>query len=203
MERSHAKGRQAEIPTTRDDPVIGRFLSVDPHDTSYPELNPYHYVGNNPLRFIDPTGMDSVDTQNADVTDALKVAPIVIDWEAIGAFLLKGVRALSLVGVALLMTASECETCLNGEVNTDHRDIDNADNPTEFPEKVDDWNPPSGVNETTADEKTNGNNRQWKDENGKIVRRWDKKGRPNGKERGPHWHDSHGNKVKPGGGLIK
>jgi len=45
--------------------------------------------------------MDSVETQNADVTDILKVAPIVIDWDAIGAFLLKGEKALSLVGVAL------------------------------------------------------------------------------------------------------
>ncbi len=60
MERSHAKGRQAEIPTTRDDPAIGRFLSVDPHASSYPSLTPYHYVGNNPLVFVDPTGMDSV-----------------------------------------------------------------------------------------------------------------------------------------------
>jgi len=41
LERSHAKGRQAEIPTTRDEPNIGRILSVDPHGSSYPELNPY------------------------------------------------------------------------------------------------------------------------------------------------------------------
>jgi len=54
LERSHAKGRQAEIPTTRDDPAIGRFLSVDLHGLFFPDLNPYHYAGNNPMRFIDP-----------------------------------------------------------------------------------------------------------------------------------------------------
>jgi len=42
------------------DPKIGRFLSVDPHADSYHDLTPYHYVGNNPLVFVDPTGRDSV-----------------------------------------------------------------------------------------------------------------------------------------------
>ena len=43
------------------DPSIGRFISVDPHADSYPSLTPYHYCGNNPLRFLDPTGMDTVE----------------------------------------------------------------------------------------------------------------------------------------------
>lgn len=41
------------------DAGIGRFLVPDPHADSYPSLTPYHYCGNNPLTFIDPTGMDS------------------------------------------------------------------------------------------------------------------------------------------------
>jgi len=36
------------------DPVIGRFLQIDP---MLQYSSPYTYVGNNPLAFIDPTGM--------------------------------------------------------------------------------------------------------------------------------------------------
>jgi YD repeat-containing protein len=34
-----------------------RFLSVDPMADKYPRMNPYHYTLNNPIRYIDPTGM--------------------------------------------------------------------------------------------------------------------------------------------------
>jgi RHS repeat-associated protein len=40
------------------DPVIGRWSTVDPQAESYYSWSPYHYVANNPLKFIDPTGMD-------------------------------------------------------------------------------------------------------------------------------------------------
>ena len=56
MERSYAKGRQAEIPTTRDDPAIGRWGSVDPLFFKYPAYSPYNYVLNNPVKFNDPDG---------------------------------------------------------------------------------------------------------------------------------------------------
>lgn len=40
------------------DPVLGRFLSADPHidGTDLQAFNRYTYVGNNPLTFTDPTG---------------------------------------------------------------------------------------------------------------------------------------------------
>ncbi len=44
------------------DPVIGRFMSPDPVVTQIGDSqrgNPYSYVNNNPLTFIDPTGMSS------------------------------------------------------------------------------------------------------------------------------------------------
>jgi RHS repeat-associated protein len=41
------------------DSRIGRFLTNDPHASHYSNLNPYHYCGNNPIAYIDPTGMDS------------------------------------------------------------------------------------------------------------------------------------------------
>ena len=45
------------------DPVLGRFLSADtivPEPTNPQDLNRYSYVRNNPLRYTDPTGHNSV-----------------------------------------------------------------------------------------------------------------------------------------------
>ncbi len=42
------------------DSRIGRFLTNDPHASHYSNLNPYHYCGNNPIAYIDPTGMDTI-----------------------------------------------------------------------------------------------------------------------------------------------
>jgi RHS repeat-associated protein len=39
------------------DPVIGRFTSRDPLTAKMPGWNPYHYSFNNPIRFVDPTGL--------------------------------------------------------------------------------------------------------------------------------------------------
>jgi len=39
------------------DPAIARWLSVDPLTNQDPSISPYVYCANNPLKFIDPTGM--------------------------------------------------------------------------------------------------------------------------------------------------
>ena len=40
------------------EPAIGRFTSVDPLAEKYYSISPYAYVGNNPIKRIDPTGMN-------------------------------------------------------------------------------------------------------------------------------------------------
>lgn len=40
------------------DPVFGRFTTPDPLSEKYYHLSPYAYCASNPLRYIDPTGME-------------------------------------------------------------------------------------------------------------------------------------------------
>ncbi len=40
------------------DPSIGRFTGIDPKATKYASISSYHYSGNNPIMFNDPTGAD-------------------------------------------------------------------------------------------------------------------------------------------------
>jgi RHS repeat-associated protein len=52
-------GRSRRVLARNYDPLIGRFMQVDPHYFNYTDMTPYAYVGNNPLIYTDPTGMDS------------------------------------------------------------------------------------------------------------------------------------------------
>jgi len=45
-----------------DKTIGGRFWSQDPLATAVPEMTTYHYAANNPLSFIDPTGMSNEKT---------------------------------------------------------------------------------------------------------------------------------------------
>ncbi len=67
-ERYKFTGKERDTETNYDyfgaryyDSNLGRFLTVDPHSDLYPNLSPYIYCGNNPLGYIDPTGMDSTE----------------------------------------------------------------------------------------------------------------------------------------------
>ena len=40
-------------------PDLSLWLSVDPMSDKYPNLSPYNYCAWNPLRLIDPNGMDT------------------------------------------------------------------------------------------------------------------------------------------------
>jgi len=54
-----------ELKMSLDD--VARFLTIDPHSEKYYSVSPYVYVNNNPLRFIDPTGMDWYEHNNGNV----------------------------------------------------------------------------------------------------------------------------------------
>ncbi len=40
------------------DPALGRFNTVDPMAEKYYPISPYAYLGNNPMKYIDPQGED-------------------------------------------------------------------------------------------------------------------------------------------------
>jgi RHS repeat-associated protein len=46
------------------DPAIGRTFQLDLHADNYFDLSPYSWVANNPLKHIDPTGMDIEETED-------------------------------------------------------------------------------------------------------------------------------------------
>jgi len=48
------------------DSRIGKFFSVDPLTMKVPHVSPYHYSLNNPMRFVDPTGMEAVEIGDTD-----------------------------------------------------------------------------------------------------------------------------------------
>jgi RHS repeat-associated protein len=54
--------------------AIGRFTTVDPHAENYYSWSPYVYVGNNPMRITDPTGMDWWSTNNPDEIERVLAA---------------------------------------------------------------------------------------------------------------------------------
>jgi RHS repeat-associated protein len=54
------------------DSEVGRFLSVDPLVENYPSWSAYHYVADNPITFIDPSGM-AWSEANRDLADRFGV----------------------------------------------------------------------------------------------------------------------------------
>ncbi|EFK59645.1 RHS repeat-associated core domain-containing protein [Sphingobacterium spiritivorum] len=46
------------------DPAIGRWHAADPLSDNHYGLSPYNYVMNNPLSYIDPLGLDTIDIDN-------------------------------------------------------------------------------------------------------------------------------------------
>ncbi len=66
------------------DPVLGRFMQVDPLLHLYAGWSPYHYAANNPLRVTDPSGKSWLVFNSANNTVSLytKEGKLVGTWEA-------------------------------------------------------------------------------------------------------------------------
>lgn len=166
------------------DSAIGRFLSVDPIAARVigDNFNRYWYANNNPYRFTDPDGRQSHAQCAGSPANAVICREIAAELGGTASGTTGGsggaskgfwAGVLAWLGITV---ASE-----SGE--------EGGDKP-QYPTNPDDWEVPDGWTETSAGQNTGGRNRQWKDEEGRIRRRWDREGRENGKERGPHWHDS-------------
>ena len=57
LERQHGLGWYDNRARVRD-ALTGRFTTPDPLAERYPDQSPYAHCANNPVRNIDPTGMD-------------------------------------------------------------------------------------------------------------------------------------------------
>src|SRR5690606_26146791 len=55
------EGNSYDFGARMYDPRVGRWFSVDPLAEQAPDWTPYRYGFNNPIRYIDPTGMFEAD----------------------------------------------------------------------------------------------------------------------------------------------
>ncbi len=53
------EGNQQDYGMRIYDPRLGRFLSSDPIANKYPELTPYQFASNTPIRAIDLDGLEA------------------------------------------------------------------------------------------------------------------------------------------------
>ena len=54
------EGNQQDYGMRIYDPRLGRFLSVDPLTTKYPELTPYQFASNSPIANVDLDGAEKL-----------------------------------------------------------------------------------------------------------------------------------------------
>jgi RHS repeat-associated protein len=81
------------------DAAVGRFGQIDPHTDSYWDISPYSYPINNPILFVDPTGMDGtvylqvLTDANGDVSDEVKQMIAAAINKIVNDFVTNGIEA--------------------------------------------------------------------------------------------------------------
>ncbi|MCI5227696.1 MAG: RHS repeat-associated core domain-containing protein, partial [Candidatus Electrothrix sp. AX2] len=161
-------------------PGVGRWINRDPIGEAG-GINLYGFVGNGPVNWVDPNGFTTLTGTLTGAELGSFAGPF---GAAVGAVV--GTVAMYFGGKWILDHLAK-ENSEDTESNEAGK-CEGNDPLDDYPADPDDWDPPDGWEETNAGEKTGGKHRQWRGPNGEL-RRWDKKGREGGKERGPHWHD--------------
>src|SRR5215218_1692870 len=62
------EGNQQDYGMRVYDPRLGKFLSVDPITSQYPELTPYQFASNRPIDGIDLDGQEFLTAQKATIS---------------------------------------------------------------------------------------------------------------------------------------
>jgi RHS repeat-associated protein len=68
-------GNQQDYGMRIYDTRLGRFLSVDPLTTEYPELTPYQFASNRPIEGIDLDGLEFYDAKSAKISTLVSYDP--------------------------------------------------------------------------------------------------------------------------------
>jgi RHS repeat-associated protein len=98
-------GNQQDYGMRINDTRLGRFLSVDPITEKYPQLSPYQFASNTPIKAIDLDGLERLDMNNVNATARTATITVVKQVDIVRAGLAAELTALSAANFANIFTA--------------------------------------------------------------------------------------------------